>query len=55
LDQAIGALIAGEVIVFPTETIYGLGADALHEEAVERVAALKGRDIKNPMALIIGI
>ena len=47
------ALRSGEVIVFPTETFYGLGADALHEDAVERVAVLKGRDAKNPMALII--
>jgi len=47
------ALRSGEVIVFPTETFYGLGANALHEEAVERVAVLKGREAKNPMALII--
>ena len=47
------ALRSGEVIVFPTETFYGLGADALHEDAVERVVVLKGRDAKNPMALII--
>jgi len=53
LDQALEALRSGEVIVFPTETIYGLGADALHEEAVVQVSALKGRDAKNPIALII--
>ena len=47
------ALRSGEVIVFPTETFYGLGANALQEDAVERVAVLKGRDAKNPMALII--
>ncbi len=53
MNQAIEALRSGEVIVFPTETIYGLGADALHEEAVAQVSALKGRDAKNPIALII--
>ncbi len=53
LNQAIEALRSGEVIVFPTETFYGLGADALHEEAVVQVSALKGRDAKNPIALII--
>ncbi len=53
LDQAIEALRSGEVIVFPTETFYGLGANALDEDAVEEVATLKGRDIKNPIALII--
>ncbi|NIO11226.1 MAG: threonylcarbamoyl-AMP synthase [Deltaproteobacteria bacterium] len=41
------------MIVFPTETFYGLGANALNREAVERVASLKGRDEKNPIALII--
>ncbi len=53
MNQAIEALRSGEVIVFPTETFYGLGADALHEEAVVQVSALKGRDAKNPIALII--
>ncbi len=51
--RAVTALRSGEVIVFPTETFYGLGANALHEDAVERVANLKGRDAKNPIALII--
>jgi len=53
LDQAIEALRSGEVIVFPTETFYGLGANALNVDAVEGVATLKGRDVKNPIALII--
>ena len=53
LNQAIEALRSGEVIVFPTETTYGLGANALDEDAVERVAVLKRRDAKNPIALII--
>lgn len=41
------------MIVFPTETFYGLGADALDPAAVERVVALKGRRERNPIALII--
>ena len=53
MGQAIEALRSGEVIVFPTETFYGLGANALDEGAVQRVATLKGRDVKNPIALII--
>ncbi len=53
MNQAIEALRSGEVIVFPTETFYGLGANALDEDAVERVAVLKERDAKNPIALII--
>ena len=53
LAKALEALRSGEAIVFPTETLYGLGANAYDEEAVERVAALKGRDPNQPIPLII--
>ena len=52
-DAALDALGHGEVIVFPTETLYGLGADALDSEAVEKVFQLKGRDPNQPIPLII--
>ncbi|HEY1370869.1 MAG TPA: L-threonylcarbamoyladenylate synthase, partial [Candidatus Binatia bacterium] len=50
---ALAALRRGEAVVFPTETFYGLGADALDAEAVERVAALKGRAADSPIAVIV--
>ena len=50
---AIEALRRGEVIVFPTETFYGLGADALNGAAVERVVSLKGRDPQSPIPIIV--
>ena len=53
LARALEALRAGEVVVFPTETFYGLAADALNESAVQRVASLKGRDLTQPIALIV--
>jgi L-threonylcarbamoyladenylate synthase len=53
LAAALAALRRGEVIVFPTETFYGLGADALAAAAVERVAELKGRNPDSPIAVII--
>ncbi len=52
-SQAIEALKRGEVIVFPTETFYGLGADVFDEVAVERVFSLKGRNPENPIPIII--
>ena len=52
--RAVEALKRGEVIVFPTETFYGLGADALDNAAVERVISLKGRDPRNPISIIVG-
>ena len=51
--EAVEALRRGEVAVFPTETFYGLGADALDGAAVERVVSLKGRSPENPIAVII--
>jgi L-threonylcarbamoyladenylate synthase len=50
---ALEALRRGEAIVFPTETFYGLGADALNGDAVERVVSLKGRNPDSPIAVII--
>jgi L-threonylcarbamoyladenylate synthase len=41
------------VIAFPTETLYGLGADALNAAAVEKVFQLKGRDAANPIPVLV--
>ena len=53
LSDAVAALGRGDVIVFPTETLYGLGADALNYAAVEKVFQLKGRDPNNPFPVLI--
>jgi L-threonylcarbamoyladenylate synthase len=53
LEDALSALARGEVIVFPTETLYGLGADALNSEAVEKIFQLKGRDPNNPIPVLV--
>jgi len=52
-DAAIDALRRGDVIVFPTETLYGLGANALDRAAVEKVFQLKGRDPGNPIPVLV--
>ncbi len=49
LAAAAARLRAGGVVAFPTETVYGLGADALNAAAVERVFTLKGRPANNPL------
>lgn len=49
LEAAAQRLREGGVVAFPTETVYGLGADALSESAVRRVFALKGRPSHNPL------
>jgi L-threonylcarbamoyladenylate synthase len=53
LSNAVAALRGGDVIVFPTETLYGLGADALNFTAVEKVFQLKGRDPNNPFPVLV--
>src|SRR5690625_4943895 len=48
IDEAAHLLRAGEVIAFPTETVYGLGADATNENAVMKIFQAKGRPADNP-------
>lgn len=43
IERARGAVKAGGVIVFPTDTVYGLGCDPYNRAAVERIYAIKGR------------
>ena len=52
LAEAAEALRAGEVVAYPTETVYGLGVDPFSEAAVERLFALKGRAPDNPVLLV---
>ena len=54
LTRAVEILVDGGIIAYPTETFYGLGADATNEEAIEKIFAVKGRNFKNPVSLIIG-
>ncbi|MCY0898701.1 MAG: L-threonylcarbamoyladenylate synthase [Firmicutes bacterium] len=51
LAPAIQALLKGEVVAFPTETVYGLGAHGLRADAVARIFAVKGRPADNPLIL----
>jgi L-threonylcarbamoyladenylate synthase len=52
LGDALEALRAGELVVYPTETFYALGADALSKAALARLFAAKGREPGQPVALI---
>ena len=52
--KAAGCLLRqGEVVAFPTETVYGLGADGLNGTAVAKIFAAKGRPVDNPLILHI--
>lgn len=49
LEAAVRALRAGELVAFPTETVYGLGADARNPNAVRRIFEVKGRPARHPL------
>ncbi len=49
IDGAVEALRRGEAVGLPTETVYGLAADARNREAIARVFALKGRPLHHPL------
>jgi L-threonylcarbamoyladenylate synthase len=49
LQSAANLLQSGELIAFPTETVFGLGANALDEEAVAKIFVAKGRPSDNPL------
>ena len=49
IDRAAALLRGGSLVAFPTETVYGLGADATNGEAVARIYAAKGRPAFNPL------
>ena len=49
IDQAVTALAAGKLCAIPTETVYGLAANALNETAVARVFAAKERPVDHPL------
>lgn len=51
IKRASRLLREGELIAFPTDTVYGLGADATNDEAVEAIFKVKGRPSNNPLIL----
>lgn len=53
IDEAVKLLGAGELVAFPTETVYGLGAIATNEKAVKSVYAAKGRPSDNPLIVTV--
>ena len=53
IKKAILVLENGGVIVYPTETAYGLGADFFNPKAMKKVYRIKGRDYKKPLSVIV--
>lgn len=53
LSGPAACLVGGGLVAFPTETVYGLGADALNEDAAKKIYAAKGRPSDNPLIVHI--
>jgi L-threonylcarbamoyladenylate synthase len=53
IERAASALRNGQLVIFPTETVYGLGADTLQTYAVEQIFAAKGRPYSDPLIIHI--
>jgi len=53
IERAVDLLKAGRLVAFPTDTVYGIGADVFNEEAVSRIFAAKKRDFNKPLQILI--
>ena len=53
MEKVIEALKAGKLVVYPTDTVYGLGADALNERAVDLVYEVKQRPRDQPISVLV--
>lgn len=54
VSETVQMLKSGKCVIFPTETVYGLGADATNEAAVQKIFSAKGRPSDNPLIVHIG-
>ena len=53
LSKAIKALRNGQIIVYPTDTLYGLGADIFNDDAVKKIFKIKKREKNNPLSVAV--
>ena len=53
VQAAVDALKRGEVILYPTDTIWGIGCDATNPSAIEKVYTIKARDLNKPLLVIL--
>lgn len=53
LDEACRVLRQGDILIYPTETVYGLGVDIQNPKALEKLFSLKGRDPDKPVSVLI--
>lgn len=52
-EAALAAISAGGIVIYPTDTLYGIGCDATNAEAVKKLRALKHRDSAKPLSILV--
>ncbi|RME79703.1 MAG: Sua5/YciO/YrdC/YwlC family protein, partial [Methanobacteriota archaeon] len=53
LEKALEALEEGNLIIYPTDTLYGLGCDATNNDAVEKIYKIKNRERDKPLSMLV--
>lgn len=53
IEKIVKVIKNGGVIIIPTDTVYGIAADAQNEEAVRKIYELKNRDFSNPCSILV--
>ena len=53
IERAVSVLMHDGLIIYPTDTLYGLGADAFSDEAIEKVYEAKKRDLSKPISIAV--
>ncbi len=53
IDEAVNVLANGGVVLYPTDTVYGLGADIFNNKAVRRVFKIKQRSLLKPLSILV--
>ena len=53
IKDCVGRLLAGEILLYPTDTVWGIGCDATNEKAIERIYNLKQRSERKSMLVLL--
>ena len=53
IKEVVETINSGEVVIIPTDTVYGIAADALNERAVKKIYELKNREISKPCNILV--
>ena len=53
IDKAIQSINQGGIVVFPTDTVYGIGCDPFNKESVKKIYQIKSRDFSKPFPVLV--